>query len=187
MALKASLKKTHTITHLGLGQALVEKVASNRRVIAKNGQVQYNRYSSSGGNAFHREAPDGLIDPQLKTISFWNGEEPVLAISSYATHPMSYYGRGGVSADFVGLARRRQQRDHPKVFQIFVTGCSGDITAGKYNDGSPAMRPLLADRMYQGMKKAWANTKRQPLRQLDFRTQPLACRFTMARSSLARL
>jgi hypothetical protein len=122
-------------------------------------------------------APDGLIDPYLKTVSFWNGDEPLLAISSYATHPMSYYGRGGVSADFVGLARRLHQRDDQKVFQIFVTGCSGDVTAGKYNDGSPAMRPLLADRLHQGMKAAWANTKRQPLEKVAFRSQPLELPF----------
>ncbi len=172
-ALKESLKEARPVTHLGLGQATVEKVASNRRVVAKDGSVRYNRYSSSGGDPFHSQAPDGLIDPSLKTISFWNGEQPLLALSAYATHPMSYYGRGGVSADFVGLARRRQQRDHPQVFQIYVSGCSGDITAGKYNDGSPAMRPLLANRMYRAMKQAWTNTKRQPLQRVRFQSTEL--------------
>ena len=173
LALKESLPEARSVTHLGLGQAKVEKVASNRRVVAKDGSVHYNRYSSSGGDPFHSQAPDGLIDPYLKTISFWNGDEPVLALSSYATHPMSFYGRGGVSADFVGLARRRQQRDHLKVFQIYVSGCSGDVTAGKYNDGSPAMRPLLADRIYRAMKQAWTNTKRQPLQSVTFRNAKL--------------
>jgi len=28
---------------------------------------------------------------------------PVLALHAYATHPMSYYGRGEVTSDFVGL------------------------------------------------------------------------------------
>ncbi len=172
-ALKESLKNTHPVTHIGLGQAKVEKIASNRRVVTADGKVDFNRYSSSGGDPFHSSAPDGLIDPYLKIISFWNGNEPVVAVSHYATHPMSYYGQGGVSADFVGLARRRFQRDDQKVFQMFVTGCSGDITAGKYNDGSPAMRPLLADRLYQGMKAAWKNTRRRPLEQIAFRCESL--------------
>lgn len=172
-ALQEALNDTYPVTHLGLGEAKVEKVASSRRTIDKNGKVHYNRYSRSGGDPFHSQAPDGLIDPQLKLLSLWNGEEPILAISSYATHPMSYYGRGGVSADFVGMARRRFQRDHPKTFQIYVTGCSGDVTAGKYNDGSPAMRPLLADRIYQGMKSAWKTTKRQPLTSIAFRNQKI--------------
>ena len=34
---------------------------------------------------------------------------------------MSFYGRGEVSADFVGLARRLRQREQPDVFQIYVT------------------------------------------------------------------
>ncbi len=173
LALKESLESARPVTHLGLGQAKALKVASNRRVVAEDGRVDYNRYSRSGGDPFHSQAADGLIDPYLKTISFWNGDEPLLALSAYATHPMSYYGRGGVSADFVGLARRRGQREHPKVFQIYVTGCSGNITAGKYNDGSPAMRPLLAERIYRAMKQAWTDTKRQPLETVNFRSAKL--------------
>ncbi|MEZ6108757.1 MAG: hypothetical protein R3B96_22410 [Pirellulaceae bacterium] len=30
----------------------------------------------------------------LRTLSFWDGDRPLAAIHSYATHPMSYYGRG---------------------------------------------------------------------------------------------
>ena len=172
-ALTESLTSARPVTHIGLGQAKVDKVASSRRVIGKDGKPHYSRYSASAGDPFHSQAPDGEIDPFLKLISFWNGEEPILALSSYAVHPMSYYGRGGVSADFVGLARRRFERDHPKVFQIYVTGCSGDVTAGKYNDGSPAMRPLLAERIFRGMKAAWENTKRQPLAAIEFRNQPI--------------
>ncbi|MCA9072498.1 MAG: hypothetical protein KDA84_26420, partial [Planctomycetaceae bacterium] len=131
-ALKEALQETHPVTHLGLGEARVEKVASSRRTVGKDGKVHYNRYSSSGGDPFHSQAPDGLIDPNLKLLTLWNGEEPLVVLSSYATHPMSYYGRGGVTADFVGMARRRFQRDHLKTFPIYVTGCSGDVTAGKY-------------------------------------------------------
>src|SRR5262249_6380723 len=97
-------------------------------------------------------------------------EQPVLALSFYATHPMSYYGQGGVSSDFIGMARKRRQADDPKVVQIYLSGCSGNVTAGKYNDGSPANRPVLAGRIYQGMVKAWKATKRQPLSKVVFRS-----------------
>jgi len=76
---------------------------------------------------------------------------------------MSYYGRGGVSADFPGLARARRQKDDPSVFQIYFTGCAGDTTAGKYNDGAPENRPVLADKLYQAMVQAFAKTRRMPL------------------------
>ena len=38
-------------------------------------------------------APAGLVDNELKTISFWNNDKAVLALHAFATHPMSYYGR----------------------------------------------------------------------------------------------
>lgn len=172
-ALRESLKTPRRVTHIGLGEAKVEKVASNRRLVLPDGRVTFNRYSASGGDPVSRDAPEGLIDPYLKTISFWDGDVPLLALHAYATHPMSHYGQGGVSADFVGLARRRRQADDPTVFQIYVTGCSGDVTAGKYNDGSPAMRPLLAERIYRAMTKAWEATQRHRLEKVGLQIVPL--------------
>ena len=97
----------------------------------------------------------------------------MLAWSCYAIHPMSYYGKGVVSADFPGLARDRRQKDDPKVFQIYFTGCAGDTTAGKYNTGAPTNRLVLADRLYQGMVAAWKATRRQPLHEIDYRVAKL--------------
>jgi hypothetical protein len=167
-AVRAALNNPRRCTHIGIGQARVEQVASNRRVVREDGQVTYERGSRSGGDRFLSEAPDGTIDPFLKTISFWDEQTPLLALHAYATHPMSYYGNGDVSADFVGMARRRRQLDDPQIAQIYVSGCSGDVTAGKYNDGSPAMRGVLADRLYQAMCAAWEKTRREPLENLRF-------------------
>ncbi len=135
-ALRDSLATAVPITHLGLGQARVQQVASNRRVVRDDGSVHFDRGSRSGDSARLADADEGLIDPFLKTISFYHGDKPVLALHCYATHPMSYYGRGEVSSDFVGLARARRQRDDRSIRQIYVSGCSGDVTAGKYNNGS---------------------------------------------------
>lgn len=168
-ALKESLADSVPVTHVGTGQAKVEKIASNRRVVYPDGRVSFGRGSRSGASPFHAEQPEGLIDPYLKTLSFWNGDTPVLALHSYATHPMSYYGRGEVTSDFVGLARERRQRDDFSIQQIYASGCSGDVTAGKFNDGSHAARLLLVDRLYRAMVAAWKETKRVPLEQVDFR------------------
>ena len=158
------------MTQIGSGQAEVRQLASNRRVVRPDGKITWERGSSSG-DVFN--APEGEIDPWLKTLSFWDGDQPVLAWSCYAIHPMSYYGKGSVSADFPGLARGRRQQDGPAVFQIYFTGCAGDTTAGKYNTGAPTNRPVLADRLYQGMVAAWKATKREPLRRVDFRATQL--------------
>lgn len=177
-ALKRSLKSPQPITHLGLGQAKIEKIASNRRVVCEDGSVTYSRSSASGGNVLYRDAPVGEIDPMLKTISFWNGDRAIAGLSMYATHPMSFYGRGGVTWDFVGMARDLRQRDDPKVFQMFVVGCSGDVTAGKFNDGNARNRPILAQRLYQGMKQAWKAAKKQPVKKLAFRNSKLDLPFS---------
>ncbi|MCL5096389.1 MAG: hypothetical protein M1608_02395 [Candidatus Omnitrophica bacterium] len=167
-ALRESLPSARRVTSLGLGQAKVEKVASNRRFIRADGSVSFNRMSSTTDQEAI-DAPEGLIDPWLKTISFWDGDNPVVAISGYATHPMSYYGQGEVSADFPGMARRHRQQDTPTVKQIYFTGCAGNITAGKYNNGARENRPVLADRLYRAMVAAWAATKKYPLTNVIFR------------------
>jgi hypothetical protein len=166
------LGRARQVTHLGTGQAKVSEVASNRRYLGADGKPQFNRMSATRDAAI-REQPEGTIDPWLKTISFWDGDKPLAALSCYATHPMSYYGKGGVSADFVGMARKRRQADDPTVFQVYASGCSGNVTAGKYNDGNPDNRPVLADKMYKAMAAAWKATQRQPLKGIDFRTAQL--------------
>ncbi|MCS6852068.1 MAG: hypothetical protein NZ700_12975 [Gemmataceae bacterium] len=170
-AIQDALAHARPVSHYGVGQAKVEKVASNRRYLGPDGKPRFNRMSATRDPAI-RDQPEGLIDPWLKTLSFWDGDRPVAALSCYATHPMSYYGQGGVSADFVGLARRRRQADEPTVLQIYASGCSGNVTAGKFNDGSPAQRPVLAERIYQAMLAAWQATRRHPLQRVVFRRVP---------------
>ena len=157
------------VTQIGLGETQVSGIASSRRVVLEDGSIAWTRYSASGGNEFHANASDGPIDPKLKTITFFNGDQPIVMLHSYAVHPMSFYGRGGVSSDFVGLARRRMQREHPHAFQIYVSGCSGDVTAGKYNDATPASRERLTQRLFEAMEASWKSTSRHPLKVVSFR------------------
>jgi hypothetical protein len=157
-ALRRSLAFTRRVSHFGIGQAKVERIASNRRVVGPEGKISWGRGSASG-NLY--DAPEGEIDPWLKTVSLWDGDRPVLAWSCYAVHPMSYYGRGGVSADFPGIARARRQSDDASVFQIYFTGCAGDTTAGKYNTGEPANR-RTGRRLPIGCIGGWWPRGRQP-------------------------
>ena len=171
-ALSKSLGAARRITHVGTGRGKIEQVASNRRYVMDDGKVSFERVSATKDPAV-RAKPEGTIDPWLRTISFWDGDTPVAAVSSYATHPMTHYGQGDVSCDFPGLARARRQKETPGVSQIYCTGCSGDVIAGKYNDGNLANRPVLADRVYQGMLAAWKATRRQPLEKVGFRSVPM--------------
>jgi hypothetical protein len=155
----ASLGRARPLTHIGIGQARVTEVASNRRILGADGKVKHVRYSATRDPAIRAE-PEGLIDPRLNTLSFWNGSKPLAALHYYATHPMSYYGDGRVSSDFCGLARKKRQEEDPDVLQIYFTGCAGNVTAGKYNDGAHANRPVLRDRVYRAMAAAWDTTRR---------------------------
>lgn len=168
-ALRAALPKAEPVTHVGTGKGLVEKVASNRRYVAADGKPRHDRGSATT-DTFMREQPEGTIDPWLRTLSFWNGERPLVAISAYATHPMSYYRTGRVSSDFPGIARERRQAEMPETLQIYVSGASGNVTAGKYNTGDPKNRDVLAGRLHTAMQKAWESTKRTAIDDVQFRS-----------------
>ncbi len=172
-ALRTALADARRVTHLGLGQAKVADVASSRRYVGADGQPRFDRSSMSGGDPIKAKAPAGTIDPWLKTLSFWDGDAPLCALSSYAVHPMSYWGTGWVTSDFPGLARQRRQADEPAVFQIYASGASGNVTAGKFNNGSHENRAVLTGRLHAAMKEAWTSTKRHPLKAMTFRSTPL--------------
>lgn len=155
----AAMADAVPVTHIGFGQARVEKVASNRRILGRDGKVAIIRWSAMTDSAA-RAAPEGLIDPWLKCVSFWNGEVPVAAMTYYATHPQSYYGQGDVTCEFIGIARNAREATLNGLPHIHFNGAGGNIAAGKYNDGSPEMRPVLAQRVEKAMQNAWNNTKR---------------------------
>jgi hypothetical protein len=171
-AVQACLRSAQPIDQIGYGRATVGQVASNRRFVRPDGTRSFGRTSASRDPAAHA-AEAGVIDPQLRLLSFWRGEQPVLALHCYATHPMSYYGRGGVSADFVGQARARRQAENPNTLQIYASGCSGNVTAGKHNDGAPENRAVLADRIHRAMQAAWRDQERRRLESVAFRSVPL--------------
>lgn len=167
-ALKASLKDARAFSHVGVGKAQVTAVASNRRYVGQDGKIRFDRTSSTR-DPTARAAGEGQIDPWLRTLSFWDGDRPVAAIHAYATHPMSHYGKGEVSSDFVGFARKMRRVDDPGVFQIYVSGASGNVTAGKFNDGAPENRLILAGRLRDAMAAAWKSTERHAIDRLDFK------------------
>jgi hypothetical protein len=167
LAAKLALAHTVEVTHIGTGRAKVDRVASNRRIMGPDGRVAAVRWTATTDPAV-RAAPEGTIDPWLRAVSFWNGETPVVILTYYATHPQSYYQTGLVSADFPGIARSRREADLPQVRHIHFDGAGGNIGAGKYNDGAPENRPVLAGRLYDGMKSAFDATERFAVKDLAF-------------------
>lgn len=175
-AAKGSLSTAQTVTHIGLGSGKVAQVASNRRILGPLGKVILQRQSAGGKNPAAREAPEGTIDPLVRLIAFWNGDTPVAALTYYATHPQSYYGQGFVNWDFVGMAREMRAEALPGVACVHFDGAGGNVAAGKYNDGAKENRPMLAQRLADGMKIAWDTQKKHPIRaeDINLRVEPVA-------------
>ncbi len=159
---RAALPRAQPITHLGLGEARVEKVASNRRLLGPDGKVRATRWTATR-DARLRAEPEGVVDPVVSLVSFWHGEQPVAVLSYYATHPQSYYRTGIANPDFPGVARFLRELAVPGALPVHFTGAGGNIGAGKYNDGSPTNRLVLAERLADGLRRAWENTRRQPI------------------------
>lgn len=171
-AVRRALDHARPVSRIGTGIGKTEELVSNRRYVDDEGRVSWGRTSATR-DAKLRSLPPGKVDPFVRTLSFWNGDEALAAVHCFAVHPMSYYGDGDTSADFPGIARARLQRETPGVFQVYTSGCAGDAIAGIYNDGSPEMRPVLADRLYRGMRAAWEATERRPVERFAFRKTEL--------------
>ncbi len=174
-ACKKAITSPKVVTHVGIGKAKAEMVASARRVLGPDGKVKYTRTSATR-NPDARAEPEGVIDPYVHTLAFFDGDSPLAILTYYATHPQSYYGRGGVTCDFPGLARNRRERDMPGPAHIHFNGAGGNVTAGKYNDGDPANRPLLADRLAKGMKASFTAIKKEKVdaSKIAWRVLPVA-------------
>lgn len=170
-AVRESLARLEPFDRVGVGQAAVERVAANRRVAGADGTIQV-RWSSCTDPEL-RAAPEGDIDPMLKTITLAQGDRPRVRLHYYAVHAQSGGGDGRVSIDFVGFARERLEKED-QAFQIYFTGCSGDVTAGKYNDGSDAARVELTEHLHAAMAASVRATRYAPVASIGWREFLLA-------------
>jgi len=162
LEIKEAIPKAQKVTHYGWGEAAVEKVASNRRLLGPDGKVRAVRFTATKDPALRAE-PEGVIDPEVSLLSFWNETKPVAVLSYYACHPQSYYRTGTPSPDFPGIARFMRGQGVPEALHVHFNGAGGDLGAGKYNDGNPENRIRLANRLAEGMAKAWRSTKKRAL------------------------
>lgn len=158
-AVEAAIPNAQAITHLGVGTAEVEGVASNRRIQNEAGEVIATRYTTCRDPKL-RALPEGIIDPEVTTFAFYAKETPVAVLSYYACHPQSYYRTGVPSPDFPGIARFFRGQDLPDVLHVHFNGAGGNIGAGKFNDGAKQNRLALATRLAAGMEAAFANGKK---------------------------
>jgi hypothetical protein len=178
-AVKAAIASAQPATHYGWGVARVKEVASNRRILGKDGKVRAVRFTTTKDPALRAE-PEGVIDPDVNLLTFWNGNRPITLLSYYACHPQSYYRTGVPSPDFPGIARFIRGQDVPEALHVHFNGAGGNIGAGKYNDGSKQNRMILARRLAEGMKHAFVETKKRPLAAADVGWETVPVRLPLA-------
>jgi hypothetical protein len=165
-AITDALPRASEVTHIAYGTANVIDVASNRRILGADGNVRATRYTTCKDPNLRAE-PEGVIDPELSSLSFWNKDQPVAVLSYYACHPQSYYRTGIPNPDFPGIARIMRGQDVPDVLHVHFNGAGGNIGAGKFNDGAKENRLILANRVATGMKQAYESATKTPITAAD--------------------
>jgi hypothetical protein len=174
-AVRRAIETAQPLTQVGWGEADVQDVASNRRILGPNGKVRVTRYTATKDPAVRAE-PVGVIDPTVSLVSFWNADQPVAVLSYYACHPQSYYRTGIPNPDFPGIARFVRGQAVPEALHVHFNGAGGNIGAGKFNDGAKENRVILAMRLADGIRRAWETTKKSPIQKenIQWQTLPVA-------------
>jgi len=203
-AVQAAIAAAQPVTGLGIGTAEVDQVASNRRILGPDGRVAIARASSyripeplrsslaesALRNGYQHsvvrvqealDAPEGVIDPLLKMLTFYHGDQPLVSLTYYATHPQSYFGQGDVTSEFIGLGRAEHEAMRGGGLRVVhFNGAGGNVAAGKYNDGTPATRVVLTKRISDAMRRAWEATEVKPLTAADVRWQSVPVQLPVA-------
>jgi hypothetical protein len=89
---------------------------------------------------------------------------------------MSFYGRGLVNWDLIGMAREDRSEALGGLPWLHFNGAGGNVAAGKYNDGSETNRPILAERVEAGMRIAWESQEKRAITAEDvgWEVEPVA-------------
>jgi hypothetical protein len=170
-AVQHAASRMQPFDSVGTGQTRVERVASARRFVSSEGKA-VTRYSTGGKDPKMAALPEGDIDPALRTVTLAAGSKPIVRLHYYATHPQTWCCDGRVSGDVIASARAAVEKDEG-IPQVYFTGCSGDVTVGKYNNGTPEAKNGLSERLAQGMKASARSTRFAPAGQVAWRRENL--------------
>lgn len=165
-----AVRNLSEVQRVGTGMARVERVASARRLLV-DGKI-VTRFSSTARTPELADLPEGDIDPDLRCVTLEGARGVIARLAFYATHPQTFCCDGRVSADFVGAARAGIEKETGDPL-IYFTGCGGDVTVGKYNQGREEQRAALAQRLADGIRRAVRAAAFEAAPDLAWQTAPL--------------
>lgn len=166
-AVQEAASRLQPMNRIGIGRATVKQVASARRILHEGKHLT--RWSTGAKDPLLARLPEGDIDTTLQTISLAFNDRVLARLHFYTTHPQTFCCDGRASADFVGAAREAREKEEG-IAQIYFTGCSGDVTVGKYNDGQDPARKLLQARLQTAMEESSRSTRWQKIDRIDWQS-----------------
>jgi DNA-binding beta-propeller fold protein YncE len=170
-AIRKSQNDWQTVQSIGTSKAMVDRVASNRRLELADGSIKQ-RGSNTKNSPALRELEEGLIDPSVRTVSFEGSAGAIAQLHYYASHPQSFYGDGRATYDVPGIIRDKIEKAGG-AFQLYITGCGGDVAYGKYNDGSREARTALTARLQAGIEQSIASLTPHPVKPMQWTVEPV--------------
>ncbi|MDD5597160.1 MAG: hypothetical protein PHV82_04405 [Victivallaceae bacterium] len=140
-AVSQAVENLRTVKNLATAERRISGLASNRRLVGADGKVYAMRFAMCTDPKLQNE-PTGLIDPLLRSIGFIGPDNKPLAIMHfYASHPQTAYLRNRCSSDVPGFALDYAAKHcGDDAFQIYFTGCGGNVTFGKYYQGEASLK-----------------------------------------------
>ena len=97
----------------------------------------------------------------LRTLSFWDGDKAAGRPALLRHAPDELLRRRPRQRRLLRPGPAEAAGRGRKVFQVYFTGCAGNVTAGKYNDGGQGEpRRSCATGSTPAMEAAWKATKR---------------------------
>lgn len=153
LAVSQAANNLKEINGIATAERRISGLASNRRMLDENGKVYATRWSMCHDSELQKK-PTGLIDSMLRSIGLIGDYgKPLAVLHFYASHPMTAYRRNMVCSDVPGAALDYAAKHYGgDAFQIYFTGCAGNITFGKYSiENKEASLKLLGKRLGREM------------------------------------
>ncbi|GAA3408426.1 hypothetical protein ACFFNY_13025 [Paenibacillus hodogayensis] len=114
---------------------VVSEVACNRRVPLPDGSIGI-RFGRGVSDEL-RGYPDGLIDPEVQCLWFADKSGQIVgSLVNYACHATSFNQFYDICWDYPGFATEDIERKIGGI-SLFLQGCAGNISPGKYTVGEP--------------------------------------------------